>query len=73
MDDAAHTPTDDRPDARSDGLPDGLVAFVKHNCPTCALVEPVLAQLANAGDLSEHCAIMGYQFRQGLWGTFLMQ
>jgi hypothetical protein len=29
-------------------LPDGLVAFVKRDCPTCALVEPVLAQLADA-------------------------
>jgi len=27
-------------------LPDGLVAVVKHDCPTCRLVEPVLAQLA---------------------------
>jgi hypothetical protein len=27
-------------------LPDGLVAFVKRDCPTCALVAPVLAQLA---------------------------
>ena len=26
-------------------LPDGLVAFVKRDCPTCELVEPVLAQL----------------------------
>jgi len=27
-------------------LPDGIVAFVKRDCPTCALVAPVLAQLA---------------------------
>jgi hypothetical protein len=27
-------------------LPDGLVAFVKRDCPTCGLVAPVLAQLA---------------------------
>ena len=27
-------------------LPDGLVAIVKRDCPTCALVVPVLAQLA---------------------------
>lgn len=27
-------------------LPDGLVAFVKRDCPTCALVAPVLVQLA---------------------------
>ncbi len=27
-------------------LPSGVVAFVKRDCPTCTLVEPVLAQLA---------------------------
>jgi hypothetical protein len=27
-------------------LPEGLIAVVKRECPTCALVEPVLAQLA---------------------------
>jgi hypothetical protein len=31
-------------------LPDGLVAVVKRDCPTCRLVEPVLAQLDAAGD-----------------------
>jgi hypothetical protein len=30
-------------------LPDGLVAVVKRSCPTCVLVEPVLAQLAGSG------------------------
>jgi hypothetical protein len=30
-------------------LPDGLVAIVKRDCPTCALVAPVLAQLRAAG------------------------
>ena len=30
-------------------LPDGLVAVVKRDCPTCVLVEPVLRQLAAAG------------------------
>ncbi|HET9753602.1 MAG TPA: thioredoxin family protein [Myxococcales bacterium] len=30
-------------------LPDGLVAIVKHDCPTCVLVAPVLAQLRAAG------------------------
>jgi hypothetical protein len=30
-------------------LPDGLVAFVKRECPTCALVAPVLADLARRG------------------------
>jgi hypothetical protein len=29
-------------------LPDGLVAFVKHDCPTCVMVAPVLAQLKGA-------------------------
>ena len=29
-------------------LPEGLVAFVKRDCPTCELVAPVLAQLADA-------------------------
>jgi hypothetical protein len=26
-------------------LPDGLVAIVKHDCPTCTLVQPLLAEL----------------------------
>ncbi len=30
-------------------LPDGIVAVVKRDCPTCALVAPVLAQLRGAG------------------------
>lgn len=30
-------------------LPDGLVAFVKRDCPTCVLVVPVLEQLRAAG------------------------
>ena len=33
-------------------LPDGLVAFVKRDCPTCVLVEPVLAELEGAGVLT---------------------
>lgn len=33
-------------------LPDGIVAIVKRDCPTCELVEPVLAQLAAAGTLT---------------------
>jgi hypothetical protein len=33
-------------------LPDGLVAFVKRDCPTCALVAPVLAQLAKTRELA---------------------
>ena len=32
-----------------DGLRDGIIAVVKHNCPTCTLVAPVLAELAAAG------------------------
>jgi hypothetical protein len=31
-------------------LPDGLVAIVKRDCPTCQLVTPVLAQLRHASD-----------------------
>jgi len=30
-------------------LPDGLVAVVKRECPTCQLVAPVLRELAAAG------------------------
>ena len=36
-------------------LPDGLVAFVKRDCPTCELIEPVLAQLEQAADLVVYC------------------
>ena len=32
-------------------LPDGLVAVVKRDCPTCVFIEPVLHQLASAGVL----------------------
>jgi hypothetical protein len=32
-------------------LPQGLIAFVKKDCPTCLLIEPVLRELANAGPL----------------------
>jgi hypothetical protein len=32
-------------------LPDGVVAFVKRDCPTCALVAPVLTQLAGKLEL----------------------
>ncbi len=31
-------------------LPDGLVAFVKRDCPTCVLIEPVLEQLVTGND-----------------------
>jgi hypothetical protein len=41
-------PTETQPSA----LPDGLVAFVKRDCPTCVLVEPILAELAAAGRLT---------------------
>jgi len=30
-------------------ISDGLVVFVKRGCPTCALIEPVLRQLALPG------------------------
>ena len=39
----------DEPVARA-SLPDGLVVFVKRDCPTCRLVAPVLARLADASD-----------------------
>jgi hypothetical protein len=35
----------------SSGLPDGLVAVVKRDCPTCTLVAPVLRDLAARGAL----------------------
>lgn len=33
-------------------LPSGLVAFVKHDCPTCVLVAPVLARLARDAEIT---------------------
>jgi hypothetical protein len=33
-------------------LPEGLVAVVKRGCATCVMVEPVLARLAAAGDIT---------------------
>jgi len=33
-------------------LPDGVIAFVKRDCPTCEVVAPVLAQLAKETDLT---------------------
>jgi hypothetical protein len=33
-------------------LPDGIVAFVRRDCPTCELVAPVLADLAGRGPLA---------------------
>ena len=33
-------------------LPSGFVAFVKRDCPTCALVAPVLAELAGRVSLT---------------------
>ena len=38
--------------APPDRLPDGLVAVVKRDCPTCVLVEPVLRQLDATGRLT---------------------
>src|SRR5260370_9238437 len=35
--------------ANKPSLPDGLVAVVKRDCPTCALIEPVLRQIKAAG------------------------
>jgi hypothetical protein len=33
-------------------LPDGLVAFVKRDCPTCVLVEPVLATMQESANVT---------------------
>ena len=33
-------------DVKSAGIPDGCVAVVKAECPTCQLVQPVLSDLA---------------------------
>jgi hypothetical protein len=41
-----------RPGRLPEPLPDGLVAFVKRECPTCTLVAPVLAGLARRGGLT---------------------
>src|ERR1700736_3947944 len=35
--------------ADTDQIPDGLVAVVKRDCPTCELVAPVLVELAERG------------------------
>ncbi|MDH3300874.1 MAG: thioredoxin family protein [Acidimicrobiia bacterium] len=40
------------PSAHRPPLPDGLIAVVKRDCPTCELVVPVLEQLAEAGPLT---------------------
>lgn len=45
--DDASAPSSTRPT-----LPDGLVAVVKRDCPTCELVVPVLEQLGAAGPLT---------------------
>ena len=37
------------PDLATDGLPDGLIVVAKRDCPTCGLVEPLLHELARAG------------------------
>ncbi len=36
-------------------VPDGLVAVVKRDCPTCTLVAPVLAELDAGGELTVYC------------------
>ena len=38
--------------SQSSALPEGLVAIVKEDCPTCELVVPVLRQLAERTDLT---------------------
>ncbi|MBW2388991.1 MAG: thioredoxin family protein, partial [Deltaproteobacteria bacterium] len=39
----------------SPALPNGIVAFVKRDCPTCELVAPVLRELAEGGSLTVYC------------------
>ena len=46
------TPTCHTCDMSHTSLPEGLVAFVKRDCPTCSLVSPVLAELASRGPLT---------------------
>jgi hypothetical protein len=48
----AHAPAHPPPRAGAPPLPSGLVAFVKRECPTCALVAPVLRELASRGPLT---------------------
>ena len=36
----------------NEALPDGIIAIVKRDCPTCTLVEPVLADLVRRGTVS---------------------
>jgi hypothetical protein len=43
---------DPRPTPPTVTLPDGLIVIAKRDCPTCTLVEPLLAQLAAAGPLT---------------------
>ncbi len=50
-------------------LPDGIVAFVKKDCPTCTLVEPVLNQLEGAGVLSRVYSQDDPSFPQGVGGV----
>ncbi len=46
-----------RAQAGAPALPDGVVAVVKRDCPTCVLVAPVLGELAASGDgpLTVYC------------------
>src|SRR5262245_45495789 len=49
---AARPPSPSPPRAGAPPLPAGLVAFVKRECPTCALVAPVLRELASRAPLT---------------------
>lgn len=46
------TARQDTPAAERPPLPDGLVAFVKRDCPTCELVAPVLRAIAGRATLT---------------------
>jgi hypothetical protein len=43
-----NSPITENPSA-PDALPDGIVAFVKRDCPTCELVAPLLVEIAGRG------------------------
>lgn len=49
---AANARADRSAPPASKALPDGLVAFVKRDCPTCVLVAPVLAELVKRTPLT---------------------
>lgn len=53
-------------------LPDGLIVVAKADCPTCRLVEPLLAELAGAGPLTVYVQDSA-DYAAGLPGTLYDQ